>query len=101
MGDLVLLEVLRGIADDAQYERTRAALLSFPYVGLGGQSIASAAVQHYRRLRRLRITVRKSVDCLIAAWCIARDVPLLHSDRDFEPFVAHCGLREFAPPAGL
>ena len=96
MGDLVLLEVLRGIANDRQQERTRRILLAFPPVELGGTTTALAAVDHYRALRRRGITVRKAVDCLIAAWCIARSVPLLHNDRDFSPFAAHCGLREFS-----
>ena len=86
------MEVLRGIADEAAHARTREILLSFPQVGLAGTEAALAAAGHYRVLRRLGITVGKSVDCLIATWCIAQDVPLLHSDRDFEPFVQHRGL---------
>ena len=93
VGDLVLLEVLRGVADDRQHDVTRAALLAFPQVRIGGTATALAAADHYRRLRRQGVTVRKAVDCLIAAWCIARDVPLLHADRDFTPFAEHCGLR--------
>ncbi len=96
MGDLVLFEVLRGIDDERGYARTRAILLSFPQVRLGGGDQALAACAHYRRLRQLGITIRKSVDCLIAAWCITHDVALLHNDRDFAPFEAHCGLRGFA-----
>ncbi len=97
MGDLILMEVLRGIADDRAHDRTRAVLLSFPQVCLGGTELALAAAEHFRALRGRGITVRKSVDCLIATWCIAHDVPLLHSDRDFEPFVAYAGLRAFRP----
>lgn len=97
VGDLVLLEVLRGIADDGQQARTRAALLAFRQVEVSGTATALAAVDHYRALRRQGMTVRKAVDCLIAAWCIAHDVPLLHSDRDFAPFATHRGLRTFEP----
>ena len=93
VGDLVLLEVLRGIPDDPQQLATRTALLAFPQVRIGGTATALAAVDHYRSLRRRGVTVRKAVDCLIAAWCIARSVPLLHADRDFTPFAEHCGLR--------
>ncbi|MBY0329207.1 MAG: PIN domain nuclease [Acetobacteraceae bacterium] len=95
VGDLVLLEVLRGIVDDRQHDRTRAVLLAFPQVAIGGTETALAAADHYRALRRRGVSVRKAVDCLIAAWCIARSVPLLHGDRDFEPFAEHCGLRRF------
>jgi len=97
VGDLVLLEVLRGIADARQHAETRRALLAFAQVTLGGTEAALVAAEHYRTLRRLGLTVRKSVDCLIAAWCIAHRVPLLHSDRDFLPFAEHCGLLQFAP----
>jgi hypothetical protein len=97
VGDLVLLEVLRGIDDDRQHARTRDALLAFNQVAIGGRRLALLAAAHYRRLRRSGVTVRKAVDCLIAAWCIDRGVPLLHCDRDFAPFAAHCGLRLFAP----
>ncbi len=93
VGDLVLLEVLRGIADARQHAETKRALLAFTQVTLGGTACALAAADHYRRLRHLGLTVRKSVDCLIATWCIAHHVPLLHSDRDFAPFAAHCGLK--------
>jgi len=99
LGDLVLVEVLRGVIDDGQHDRIRARLLALPQVSVGGTEVALAAVGHYRALRRRGVTVRKAVDCLIAAWCIARDVPLLHCDRDFTPFEAHCGLRS-ASPAG-
>lgn len=95
IGDLVLVEVLRGIVDDRQHRRVRSGLLALPQVRLGGTDVALAAVDHYRALRRLGVTVRKAIDCLIAAWCIARDVPLLHADRDFDSFAAHRGLRLF------
>jgi predicted nucleic acid-binding protein len=51
-----------------------------------------AVVEHYVALRKLGLTVRKAIDCLIAAWCIEHGVPLLHADRDFLPFVRHRGL---------
>lgn len=93
VGDLILLEVLRGIDDDRQHARVRHLLLAFDQARLGGTSTALAAVSHYRKLRRLGVTIHKAIDCLIAAWCIGENVALLHSDRDFVPFVAHCGLR--------
>ncbi len=96
LGDLVLAEVLRGIVSDTQHDKVRSRMLGLQQVTVGGTQVALAAADHYRALRHIGITVRKTVDCLIAAWCITRDVPLLHSDRDFEPFVAHRGLRQVA-----
>ncbi len=93
MGDLILCEVLRGIDDDAQATRVRRILLAFTQVRLGGIEVALAAAEHYRALRRLGITVRKAIDCLIAAWCIGDGATLLHADRDFHPFAVHRGLR--------
>lgn len=93
VGDLVLLEVLRGVPDDREHATTRAKLLHFDQVEVGGTEIALAAADHYRALRARGITVRKAIDCLIAAWCIAHDVCLLHDDRDFAPFAEHRGLR--------
>ena len=52
-----------------------------------------AAADMYRSLRRRGITIRKSVDCMIAAVAIEHDLPLLHNDRDFDPMEAHCGLK--------
>jgi predicted nucleic acid-binding protein len=92
VGDVVLLEVLRGIDDDRQRARVRGILLAFEPVRVGGAVTALAAVEHHVALRRLGLTVRKAIDCLIAAWCIERGVPLLHADRDFLPFARYRGL---------
>ncbi|MFO1048709.1 MAG: PIN domain-containing protein [Geminicoccaceae bacterium] len=93
VGDMVLLEVLRGIDDDGQRQRVRRSLLAFETVRIGGRVTALLAAEHYVALRRLGQTVRKAIDCLIAAWCIEHDVPLLQADRDFQPFARHRGLR--------
>lgn len=47
----------------------------------------------YQILRGRGITIRKTIDTLIATRCILDDIPLLYSDRDFDPFVAHLGLK--------
>ena len=92
VGDLVLVEVLRGIESDGQRRRVRDALLAFDVVQVGGIGTALAAAEHYAVLRRIGQTVRKAIDCLIAAWCIEHAVPLLHADRDFLPLARHRGL---------
>jgi hypothetical protein len=93
VGDLVLFEVLRGVRGRRDHVRVLRMLRSHEQVDLGGAAMAVAAARHYRQLRALGVTVSKTVDCLIAAWCIARDVPLLHDDRDFIPFAEFLGLR--------
>ena len=89
---MVIVEVLRRIDDDGQRRRVRDTLLAFETVRVGGTATALLAVDHYVALRRLGQTVRKAIDCLIAAWCIEHGVPLLHADRDFLPFARHRGL---------
>ena len=92
IGDLVLCEVLRGIADPGQHAVVKDVLLSFEVVTIGGADLALAAADHYRALRRRGVTVRKTIDLLIGTWCIAEDCALLHSDRDFDP-MRQLGLR--------
>ena len=62
-------------------------------VELGGHEIAIQAARNYRALRGLGVTVRKTIDTVIATRCIESGYDLLHTDRDFDPFVAYLGLR--------
>ena len=93
IGDLMLAEVLQGCIDDRDFQRTRKLMESLHVVELCGREIAVEAARNYRILRARGITVRKTIDTIIATRCIADDMPLLHSDRDFDPFVEHLGLR--------
>jgi len=99
VGDIILAEVLQGFRSDRDFERARRALEGFEQVSLVGPELAVQSALHYRCLRRSGISVRKTIDCLIATWCIAHDVQLLHTDRDFEPFERHLGLRVLHPPS--
>ena len=91
--DLVYSEILQGYRDDRAFAETQAFLDEFPFVIIGGKHMALKSAQNYRQLRKMGITVRKTIDCYIASYCIAHDLTLLHSDRDFEPFVEHLGLK--------
>ena len=93
IGDLILAEVLQGFVDEGEFERARTLLTSLTVVNLGGKEIAIQAARYFRVLRRLGVTVRKTIDSIIATRCIVSDYDLLHSDRDFDPFVKHLGLR--------
>ena len=92
MGDLILAEVLQGFRSDAAYEAAREALLKFQQVQMLNTELAIQSANNYRALRKAGITVRKTIDCLIATFCIQRGIPLLHSDRDFDPFKTHLSL---------
>jgi len=92
-GDLILTEVLQGFATQRDFEMARSVLTSLKVVELGGLQIAIQAARNFRLLRKRGVTVRKTIDALIATRCIADRYRLLHNDRDFNPFVKHLGLR--------
>nr|WP_211162989.1 PIN domain nuclease [Aromatoleum diolicum] len=92
-GDLILTEVLQGFGSDREFNEAKRLLTSLDVVELGGQEIAIQAAKNFRSLRARGITVRKTIDTVIATRCIESDYALLFSDRDFEPFVQHLGLR--------
>jgi predicted nucleic acid-binding protein len=91
-GDLVVSEVLQGFRSDKDFLLAKRLLSSFTNVSLVNRSLAIKSAVNYRFLRSHGFTVRKSIDCLIATWCIENNIPLLHSDRDFAPFEKHLGL---------
>jgi len=93
MGDIILTEVLQGFWRDTDYKRARRLLLRFPVFEMWGQEIALKSAEHYRFLRKKGITVRKTVDVVIATFCIRHDIPLLHDDRDFMPLEKYFNLR--------
>lgn len=92
-GDLVLTEVLQGFGSAKDFNQGKKLLTSLPVVELVGVEIAVRAASNYRTLRTLGITVRKTIDTLIATSCIEKGLRLLYSDKDFDPFVEHLGLQ--------
>lgn len=96
-GDLILTEVLQGFVSDRDFNQARKLLTSLVVVDLAGQDIAIQAARNFRMLRAHGITVRKTIDTVIATRCIESDLALLYSDRDFDPFVEHLGLRSALP----
>jgi predicted nucleic acid-binding protein len=86
IGDLILAEVLQGFRNDADFEQARRALVKFHQVQMVNPSLAVKSAQNFRLLRRKGVTVRKTIDSLIATWCIENHVPLLHNDSDFDGY---------------
>jgi predicted nucleic acid-binding protein len=99
MGDLILVEVLQGFSVDRDFNQARRFLGTLEVIELGGADIAIEAARNFRKLRARGITVRKTIDTIIATRCIERGLALLHDDRDFDAFAAHLGLRTVTPPA--
>jgi predicted nucleic acid-binding protein len=93
IADLVYVEVVRGAKTTSESRLISAMLNDFEHVSVCGIDLARNAVDNHHLLRAKGITVRGTVDLLIASWCIKNDVPLLHSDRDFAGFEQHLGLK--------
>jgi predicted nucleic acid-binding protein len=93
VGDIVLLEVLQGTRDERHAERLERRMRQFRVVQFLDDRLASRAANHFRQLRSLGITIRKTNDLIIATYCIENDHHLLHEDRDFVPFARHLGLK--------
>lgn len=93
VGDLILTEVLQGFRSDAHYKTAREVMNSLTVFGMLGHKMAIKSADNYRSLRARGITVRRTVDVIIATYCIEHDLPLLFEDKDFLPFVRNLGLR--------
>jgi predicted nucleic acid-binding protein len=93
IGDLILTEVLQGCATDREFNAVKRTLSTLHTVNLGGLELAIEAAKNFRKLRAFGFTVRKTIDTVIATRCIMDGLELLHSDRDFDPFEKHLGLR--------
>ena len=94
IGDIILTEVLQGFRSDKDYRVARELLLELPIFQITTPELALIGADYYRALRKKGITVRKSVDNWIATFCIENQLPLLFSDKDFNPFVEHLNLRK-------
>lgn len=93
MPDLVLTETLQGLRSDAAEAEALRVTSRLPQVTVGGMEVALASARYYRDLRRRGITIRSTIDCLLATYCILNGIELLHRDKDFDPFEEHFGLR--------
>jgi predicted nucleic acid-binding protein len=84
--DIILCEVLQGVRDEVAAASVERQMLKLQVFEAGGIELAKAAAKNYRTLRGRGHTVRKTVDCLIATFCLREQHSLLHRDRDFDPF---------------
>ncbi len=92
IGDLILVEVMQGFRNERDVATARQLFRSLALLPMLGGSNAWKAAENYRQLRSRGITVRKTIDGIIATACIEANLPLLFSDRDFVPYVEHLGL---------
>jgi predicted nucleic acid-binding protein len=92
VGDLILAEVLQGFRHEADFETARCLLTRFTQAQMVSPTLAVKSAHNYRLLRKKSITVRKTIDNLIATFCIENDHELLHNDSDFNGYEKHLGL---------
>jgi predicted nucleic acid-binding protein len=93
IGDLILTEVLQGFKSDRDFKKARQLLDTLTLKEMLDKRLAVKSAQNYRKLRGKGVTARKTIDVIIATFCIENKLPLLHSDKDFEPMVKHLGLK--------
>jgi predicted nucleic acid-binding protein len=97
--DVIFTEILQGISSPGDAARLEQHLRAFPILRLSTLDDLVLAAELHRTARRAGVTVRKTMDCLIAAACVAADAPLLHADRDFDLLAGCTPLRVHAAPA--
>jgi hypothetical protein len=91
--DLMLVEVLQGFRTDSDFAQARDLLMSLTIVNMLNTSIALRSAVNFRTLRKKGVTVRKTIDTIIATYCIENSLALLYSDKDFQPFREHLKLQ--------
>lgn len=97
VGDIILAETLQGFRADKDYALAQAALSKFEQTEMLNLQLAQQSAQNYRSLRKKGITVHKTIDCIIATFCIEKNHALLHRDSDFNGFEKHLGLNVVHP----
>jgi predicted nucleic acid-binding protein len=93
IGDLNFTEVLQGCKVEKEFNEVRRLLGRLDLVVLGGADVVVPAAKNHLKLRQLGVTVRGTIDVVLATRCIVSGYRLLHSDRDFEAFEKHLGLK--------
>jgi len=92
IGDLILTEVLQGFREDRDFNRAKGLLDCLLFRPMLGKELAIKSAENYRHLRKLGVTIPKTIDVMIATFCIENTLPLLHNDKDFEPIAEHLKL---------
>ncbi len=95
VGDYVLTEVLQGFRNNKDFQKAKTILLLFPCFDIGGKEIAIQSAKKYRLLRKKGVTIRKTIDTMIATFCIVNNFTLLHNDKDFAPFEKYLKLKVY------
>ena len=93
IGDLIIAELLQGFKTDKEYTTAKKIIENLEYRDFVGKEIAIKTANNYRYLRKNGITVRKTIDVIIATFCTENEYQLIHNDKDFDPLEEHLGLK--------
>jgi predicted nucleic acid-binding protein len=93
IGDIILTEVLQGFSSDKDFNQAKALFANIEILNMLGEQNALKSAENFRYLRKKGITIRKTIDCIIATYCIENKYRLLFSDRDFLPFAEYLKLQ--------
>ena len=96
-GDLIIAEFLQSFRSEKDYQAAKKIMESLEYHDFLGKEMALLSARNYRILQRSGITVRKTIDVMIATFCIENGFELLHNDRDFDPMEERLGLKVRRP----
>jgi len=97
IGDIILAEVLHGFRRDADFRKALELFEALEFKEMLGRQMALRCAQNYRKLRRAGVTARKTIDVMIATFCVVNGHVLVHDDRDFEPMEKYLGLKVLKP----
>jgi predicted nucleic acid-binding protein len=92
-GDLIIVEVLQGFSSEKDFGIAKEVLESLPFFNLSNKELAIKSALNYRKLRKSGVTIRKTIDMVIATFCIEKEIKLLHNDRDFDQLEKYLGLQ--------
>ena len=93
IADMTLTEILQGIKNDQEFTSIKNSLLAWNIISLRGTDSYVAAAELYRACRKHGLSIRSTIDCLIAQIAIENNAEVLHNDRDFESLSAICELK--------
>ncbi len=93
MLDIIYLEILQGFGRQRDFEQAKEMLDYLPNHRTLVKEVRDLAIYNYRYLRKKGITPRKSIDNIIASYCIRYDIELLENDKDYLPYQQFLGLR--------
>lgn len=93
--DITITEILQGIKDDKDFNEIKSSLMAFPIYSLKSTDSYIAAAALYRKCRKNGLTIRSTIDLLIAQIALEHDLVLMHNDKDFQSIAGLSRLKTY------